>query len=69
MTTIEITVDNDLIYRSAVINILNAGAEALIYVLKETDIIGTERARYEWGLGLIESCITDIKELPPAQPE
>lgn len=59
----------DTISRQAAIDTLNVDAELLRRVLDETDIVGTERAKYEWGLGLIESNIADIKELPSAQPE
>jgi len=60
---------NDLISRQQVIDTLDVGAELLRRVLDDTDIVGAERAKYEWGLGLIESYIADVKELPPAQPE
>lgn len=60
---------NDLIYREAAIDALDVGAELLRRVLDETDIVGAEREKYKWGLGLIESCISDMKELPSAQPE
>lgn len=60
--------NNDLISRRTVINTLNVGAELLRRVLDDADIVGAERAKYEWGLGLIESYISDIKELPSAQP-
>lgn len=58
----------DLIYRQQAIDTLNVGAEFLRRVLDDADIVGAERAKYEWGLGLIESYISDMKELPPAQP-
>lgn len=57
---------NDLIYKSAVIDILNEGAELLRHTLEEVDVIGAERVKYEYGLGLIEACIADVKELQPA---
>lgn len=60
---------SDLISKQAAIDTLNVGAELLRRVLDETDIVGAERAKYEWGLGLIESYISDIEELPSAQPE
>lgn len=60
---------DDTIYRQAAIDALDVGAELLRRVLDETDIVGAERAKYEWGLGLIESCIADVKDLPSAQPE
>ena len=58
---------NDCISRQAVIDDLNVGAELLRRVLDEIDIVGAERAKYEWGLGLIESYISDMKELPSAK--
>lgn len=58
---------NDLISRQAAIDALNDGAEFLRRVLDDADIVGAERAKYEWGLGLIESYIYDMKELPSAQ--
>ena len=60
---------NDSISRQAAIDTLNDGAELLNRVLDDTDVVGAERAKYEWGLGLIESYIADMKELPSAEPE
>jgi hypothetical protein len=60
---------DDLISRQATIDTLNVGAELLRCVLDDADIVGAERAKYEWGLGLIESNINDIEELQSAQPE
>lgn len=57
---------SDLISRQAAIDTLNDGAELLKRVLDDADIVGLERAKYEWGLGLIESYISDMKELPSA---
>lgn len=48
---------------------LNVGAELLRRVLDDADVIGADREKYSWGLGLIESYIDDIEELPSAQPE
>lgn len=59
----------DLIDRQAVIDALNDGAELLRRVLDDTDIVGVERAKYAWGLGLIESYISDVEELPSEEPE
>lgn len=58
---------NDLISRQSAIETLTVGAELLRRVLDNADIVGTERAKYEWGLGLIESYISDMKELPSAR--
>ena len=60
---------NDLISRQAAIDALDVGAEVLRRVLDEADVVGAERAKYEWGLGLIESYIADVNDLPSAQPE
>lgn len=60
---------SDLIDRQAAIDAIDIGCELLRRALDDTDVVGVERAKYEWGLGLIESYIADIKELPSAQPE
>jgi hypothetical protein len=60
---------NDTIYRQNAIDALNDGAELLRRVLDDIDIVGAERAIYEFGLGLLEACISDMKELPSAQPK
>ena len=60
---------DDLISRQAAIDVLNVGAELLKRVLDDADVVGAEREKYEWGLGLIESYISDMRELPSAQPE
>ena len=59
----------DAISRQAAIDALDVGAELLRRVLDEVDVVGAEREKYKWGLGLIESCISDMKELPSAQTE
>lgn len=61
--------NNDLISRADAIDVLDVGAELLRCVLDDMDIVGAERAKYEWGLGLIESYISDMNELPSAQTE
>lgn len=59
----------DAVSRQGAIDTLNVGAELLRRVL-DADIVGVvERAKYEWGLELIESYISDMKELPSVQPE
>lgn len=60
---------DDLISRAAVIDVLSVGKELLSRVLDDIDVVGTDREKYSWGLGLIESYIKDIEELPSAQPE
>ena len=59
----------DLIDRQAAVDVIGIGTELLRRVLDDTDIVGIEREKYEWGLGLIESYISDIKELPLAQSD
>jgi len=61
--------DKETVYRQDAIDVLNDGAELLRRVSDDTDIVGTERIKYRWGLELLESCISDMKELPSAQPE
>lgn len=53
----------DLISRKAAIEALNDSAELLRRALDDTNVVGTERAKFEFGLGLIESCICDMEEL------
>ena len=60
---------SDLISRQDAIDALNDGAELLRRVLDKTYVVGDDRAKYEWGIGLIESYISDMKELPSAHPE
>ena len=59
----------DTVSRQQAIDALDDGAEYLRRILDVMDFVGVERAKFEWGLGLIEACIVDIKELPAAQPE
>ena len=59
----------DCICRQAAIDVLNDGAELLRRVLDDMDVVGVEREKYEWGLGLIESYISDMEELPSAEPK
>lgn len=61
--------NNDLINRQEAIDILQLDAEMLRRVLDDMDVVGIDREKFSYGLGLIESNIEDIKELPPAQPE
>lgn len=59
----------DPIERQDAIDMLNVGAELLRRVLDDADVVGADREKYSWGLGLIESYIDDIEELPSTQPE
>ena len=59
----------DPIERQDAIDMLNVGAELLRRVLDDADVVGADREKYSWGLGLIESYIDDIEELPSAQSE
>lgn len=60
---------SNLISRQAAIDVLSLGKEILSRVLDDIDVVGTDREKYSWGLGLIELNIEDIKELPSAQPD
>ena len=55
--------------RQEAIDALSVGKELLSRVLDDMDVVGTDREKYSWGLGLIEAYIKDIEELPPAQPD
>ena len=59
----------DAISRQAAIDVLAIGEEFLKRVLDEVDVIGHEREKYEWGLGLVESYISDMEELPSVTPQ
>lgn len=59
----------DLIDRQAAIEALDVGAEYFRRVLDLTDIAGVDRENCERVIGLIEAQISDIKELPSAQPK
>ena len=58
---------DDLISRQEAIDALLLGKELLNRVLDDVDVVGIDREKYSWGLGLIEAYIYDIEELPPAQ--
>ena len=61
---------SDLISRQAAIDVLGVGKKVLSRVLDDTDdVVGCEREKYLWGLGLIEAYINDMKELPSAQSD
>lgn len=60
---------SDTIGRRTVIDVLSDGADLLRRALDDADVVGVEREKYRWGLGLIESYIADVKELPTVQPE
>lgn len=60
---------DDAVSRKAAIDVLSLGKEILSRVLDDVDVVGTDREKYSWGLGLIESDIEDIKELPSVQPQ
>ena len=61
--------DRKVIYLDDVIDVLLIEKEILSRVLDDIDVVGTDREKYSWGLGLIEANIKDIEELPSAQPE
>lgn len=59
----------DLIDRQAAIDALDGGAELIRRALDNMELVGGERSKFAWGLGLIESCINDLNKLPSARPE
>lgn len=54
----------DCISRKDAIDGLEYEAEMLKRVLDNMDVVGQEREKFAWGLGLIQCFIEDIKELP-----
>ena len=59
---------DDLISRQDAIDVLRFEEELLKRVLDDMDVVGQDREKYSWGLGLIEAYISDIEELPSAEP-
>jgi hypothetical protein len=59
-----VTKDHDLIYRQAALEVLETSADLIRRALDCTDLVGAERDKFEWGLGLIEPLIYDMKSLP-----
>lgn len=60
---------NDTISRQDMIDVLAKDKEMLEHVLDDMDVFGYERKKYEYGLGLIESYILNVMNLPSVQPE
>ena len=60
---------SDLIDRKEAIGVFSFDKEMLNRLLDDMDVVGTDREKYSWGLGLIESYINDIWELPSADPK
>ena len=60
---------SDLISRQDAIDDLLTSKEFLLRVLDDMDIVGQEREKFSWELGLIESYINDMKELPSVESE
>lgn len=59
----------DPIDRQAAIGLIRHEIELSRRALDEMDLVGTEREKFAWGLGLLECIAEDIDELPSAQPE
>jgi len=59
----------DIISRKMAIELIEYGVETLKIALDSLDVTYNEREKFSWGLGLLESYIEDIKELPSEQPE
>jgi hypothetical protein len=59
---------SDLISRQDAIDELRIEEELLKRVLDDMDVVRQDREKYSWGLELINSCISDIEELPSAEP-
>jgi hypothetical protein len=60
---------NDLIKRRDVLEDIEEDADRLRTVLDEMDLVGIEREKFGYGLGLLEALIDDVKQMPPVQPE
>ena len=59
----------DTVSRQAAIGLIRHEIELSRCALDEMDLVGTEREKFAWGLGLLECIAEDIDELPSAQPE
>lgn len=59
----------DCISRQEAIDTLDYGAELIKHALDELSIVGSEREKFTWGLGLLESYIDDLKVLPSVTPK
>lgn len=57
--------DHDLIYRQAALEVLKTSADLIRRALDCMDLVGAERDKFEWGLGLIDPLIYDMESLPP----
>ena len=55
----------DSIDRRAALEVLETSADLIRRALDCTDLVGAERDKFEWGLGLIEPLICDMESLPP----
>ena len=55
---------DDLIRRRAALEVLETSADLIRRALDCTDLVGAERDKFEWGLGLIEPLIYDMESLP-----
>lgn len=68
----EVTIEEnkmDNINRQAAIDVVEGGAELIRRVLDNMDVVIGERSKFAFGLGLLESCIEELSELPSAQSE
>jgi hypothetical protein len=60
---------DDLIKRCDVLENIDESADLLRTVLDEMDLVGIEREKFGYGLGLLEALIDDIKQMPSAESE
>lgn len=56
---------DDLIRRREALEVLETSADLIRRALDCMDLVGAERDKFEWGLGLIEPLIYDMESLPP----
>ena len=57
-----------LIDREQVLDCLNRNAEQIRETLDDYLLFTAEEEKFSWGLGLVESMIADVEELPSAEP-
>ncbi len=56
-----------LIDREQVLDCLNRNAEQIRETLDDYLLFTAEEEKFSWGLGLVESMIADVEELPSAE--
>lgn len=60
---------DDLISRQEAIDCISESAEMIRRALDNLDLVGTEREKFAWALGLVEAIVSDVEELQSVQSE